>query len=286
SSLRAGGRAARERGRPFRVRSLAAAREPENGRVGPRRDLSRARAARRRAARRSRRPHDRDRALRRDAALADLGRSDVGVRARRILPRRALHRADSILSLPQRAHARRRVGRANPLRRARAASGVMTKLAFAVLLIATPASAIDPDRAQAHVDEAVRRGDDVFCAKPPIPLRGHARDLCPHASAIRGCEAFERACGELPAPERTVPLWLQGIGKLALVFLFALFVLVVGAGIFALVRARRRGIEEEPEREREAEVVREDVTTESPSALLARANSIRDADPEGALALY
>lgn len=144
---------------------------------------------------------------------------------------------------------------------------------------------IDPEQAQVAVDRALASHEVLFCQKPPVPLMGHARDLCPHASAIPNCEALVRACGgEVPA-DNQLPLWLSSIATLVMYGLFAIFIVVIAIGIYALVRTARKDApapaEVEEEKAKPAET-----SNDSPQGLMARADALRTTDPEQALALY
>jgi len=77
---------------------------------------------------------------------------------------------------------------------------------------AHPALAVmEPARAQADVDAAMREHDYPFCREPHEPLSPRAVDLCDHASAIPGCSGYVAACASAtaPHPPPSTPWWLR-----------------------------------------------------------------------------
>lgn len=76
-----------------------------------------------------------------------------------------------------------------------------------------PAGAVgEPSHAQADVQAAMKESDYAFCKKPHEPLSPEAQALCPHASAIPGCDGFATACArrDAPPPSFDLPSWLLG----------------------------------------------------------------------------
>jgi hypothetical protein len=118
-----------------------------------------------------------------------------------------------------------------------------------------PALAVmDPARAQADVDGAMREHAYPFCRAPNEPMSSRAVELCGHASAIPGCAGYEAACvrATAPPPPPSTPWWPSWltlppfIGTLAqgLVWLLvaALVVAVVIPIARGLARIRRKEV--------------------------------------------
>jgi hypothetical protein len=130
----------------------------------------------------------------------------------------------------------------------------MRRLTFLLLAVlataaatARPALAVmEPARAQADVDAAMREHDYPFCREPHEPLSSRAVDLCDHASAIPGCSGYVAACATAtaPHPPPSTPWWLRWltippfIGTLAQGIVW----LLVAALVIAVVVPIARGL--------------------------------------------
>jgi hypothetical protein len=118
-------------------------------------------------------------------------------------------------------------------------------LAATIAGAALPAAAyVDPSRAQADVDAAMRDGSYPFCKAPREPLSRDAMALCAHAASISGCDGFARACAARREPRRwslDLPEWLgHAVGRLvgAVAWLVA-WVLLPGIGVALLATVVR-----------------------------------------------
>jgi hypothetical protein len=162
---------------------------------------------------------------------------------------------------------------------------VVLAVAVVASVVARPAAAlVDPSRAQSDVDGALREGGYSFCKQPRVPLSREALELCPHASAIAGCEGFAAACAQRE-PRRwnfEPPAWLAGaiaklIGGAAWLVAWVLLPGLCIALLVPVVRAllRRRGERTEPADARAVAampVLPEMEPTTDEDALLARAD--------------
>jgi hypothetical protein len=153
-------------------------------------------------------------------------------------------------------------------RRARHAAGAALAAALAVACPRGAGALVEPARAQADVEAAMRDADYAFCKKPREPLSAEAHALCPHASAIAGCEGFAAACAREDAPARKLdlPEWLLGAIAwivrwggyfVAWVLLPALVLALLFPVVRALARLRRDRRLADPDAHPPAEAVAE-----------------------------
>jgi hypothetical protein len=114
---------------------------------------------------------------------------------------------------------------------------------------ARPALAVmEPARAQADVEAAVREHDYAFCREPHEPLSSRAIELCDHASAIPGCSGYVAACASAtaPHPPPSPPWWLRWltippfVGTLAQGFVWLLVAALVVAVVIPIARGLAR----------------------------------------------
>jgi hypothetical protein len=186
----------------------------------------------------------------------------------------------------------RPAGDGRPVRRTLAALVVLLGL----LASTRPAHAVlDPGRAQADADAAIHDNAYTFCRDPRTPLSFHARDLCPHATAIPDCAGFASECAKVRSPPSAPSWsWLHGwprwlsmpgfVGSLAQIFVWvlvaALVIAILVPIVGAIVRIRR---ERTPKEKATAPAPAEDGppvevrTLTDPQLLLARAEELAKA---------
>jgi hypothetical protein len=152
-----------------------------------------------------------------------------------------------------------------------------------------PALAVmDPARAQADVDAAMRAHAYTFCRAPHEPLSPDAIELCPHASAIPDCAGYATACAKTTPPSWKLPSWwgmfslppFLGVLFQVLMWLVvaALVLAILVPVVAAIVRYRRRdeARAKKADKPRVAEPVplAELVATSDEQALLASADEL------------
>ncbi|MGO8998880.1 MAG: DUF4350 domain-containing protein, partial [Polyangiaceae bacterium] len=102
---------------------------------------------------------------------------------------------------------------------------------------------LDPATADAIVAKARADGTDGFCKGPRKPLAFRARDLCPIARDVKGCEGLVAACDENPFAEtKEPPVWSFGalgpiLSVIANILVWALVAGVVGVILWFIVNA-------------------------------------------------
>jgi hypothetical protein len=114
---------------------------------------------------------------------------------------------------------------------------------------------IEPSRAQADVDAAMRDKEFTFCSEPHRPLSGRARALCGTAGDIPSCAGFAAACAEgrsrdrwtldISPAARAVIGWVARIAAWLVVLGLVLALLVPIARVLARSRRSRALVDPE-----------------------------------------
>jgi len=149
-------------------------------------------------------------------------------------------------------------------------------LAVGCILAVSPvaSAALDPQRAQADVQDATREQSFPFCSAPHEPLSRRALALCAHAGEIPGCDGFAAACAKgretpeqrpaLSGPWATIGGILNVLAQ-AVVWIVVLALLL--AVIVPIVRALRgRRVETKRAPEPRATAVAAPVEADAPLA--------------------